>query len=205
MSPGTHTARTWRARAARRWSPARRLAIAAWLGLLAVSGNAQPSGPAAGAGQAPGEGVETVLAQAARRIGIQRCYPAVAAVSGHMFTNTQRADVVLDWDRQDPDRQPFFSLSGLEYPQSAAVLSLTTVPGPAGGCAILVERTSSTAGTCADVARSELAGYQGSALVRSVTVYTERSRPRETVTLIDAPPSCVVIRRQVQYGWGAAK
>jgi hypothetical protein len=166
---------------------------------------APQAAPATGNQPNGGANPETILAQAARRIGVERCYLAVDQVSAHMYTGTQRADVVLDWDRQDPDRQPFFSLSGLEYPQNSAVLSLTTVPSPAGGCAVLVERISSTPGACADVARTELPGYQGSALVKSVTVYVERSRPRETVTLIDAPPSCVVIRRQVQYGWGAPK
>jgi hypothetical protein len=33
-----------------------------------------------------------------------------------------------------------------------------------------------------------------------VTVYTTPGRSRETVTLIDAPPSCVIVRRQVQFG-----
>ncbi|MEX3693354.1 hypothetical protein AB3X91_19155 [Paraburkholderia sp. BR14263] len=107
---------------------------------------------------------------------------------------------MLDWDKENPDGAPFFSVSGLDYGDNAALLSLTTVPSLVSGCTVMVERISSAPVACREVARSELQGYQASVLVRSVTVYTTPARPRETVTLVDAPPSCVVLRRQVQYG-----
>ncbi|MGZ2747968.1 hypothetical protein [Burkholderia stagnalis] len=147
----------------------------------------------------------TVLANAARTIGVRRCYSAVDQVSSRMLANTRRADVALDWDRNDSDREPFFALAGLEYPSAAAVLSLTTVPASTGGCTILVERISSAPLSCGDVARTELRDYKGTPLVKAVTVYANPGRPRETVTLVDAPPSCLIIRRQVQYRWGAAQ
>ncbi|MGZ2747238.1 hypothetical protein [Burkholderia stagnalis] len=147
----------------------------------------------------------TVLAKAAQSVGIRRCYPAVDQVSNRMFANTRHADVALDWDRGDPDGEPLFSLSGLEYSNASAVLSLTTVPAPAGGCTILVERISSAPLPCREVARSELPGYRATPLVKAVTVYTEPSRSRETVTLVDAPPACLIVRRQVQYRWGATQ
>lgn len=147
----------------------------------------------------------TVLAKAAQAVGIRRCYAAVDQVSSRMFANTRHADVALDWDRGDPDNEPLFALSGLEYPNASAVLSLTTVPASGGGCTILVERISSSAQSCREFARSELPGYRATPLVKAVTVYTEPSRPRETVTLVDTPPACVVVRRQVQYRWGATQ
>jgi hypothetical protein len=146
------------------------------------------------------EAPATVLAQAAQKVGVRRCYQAINVVSSRTFLNTERTDVVLDWDRQDPDSAPFFSLAGLEYGQNSAVLSLTTTPVPNGGCAILAERISSAPMPCKDVARSELGGYHANTLVKLVTVYTTPGRSRETVTLIDAPPSCVIVRRQVQFG-----
>ncbi|WP_322009715.1 hypothetical protein [Paraburkholderia sp. J12] len=144
----------------------------------------------------------TVLAKAAGVVGIQRCYRAVDQVSSRLFEHAQRADVVLDWDRGNPDREPFFSLSGLEYGNTSAVVSLTTVPGSTGGCTILAERISSEPISCKEVARSELRGYQGTVLVKAISVYTAPGRPRETVTLVDTPPACLIIRRQVQFRWG---
>lgn len=147
----------------------------------------------------------TVLARAAQTVGVRRCYAAVDQVSKRTFAGSQHADIVLDWDRTTPDEEPFFSLSGLQYPDGVATLSLTTVPSPGGGCSMLVERISTEAHACRDVARGELTGYQATALVKGVTVYTMASRPRESVTLIDALPACVVIRRQAAFHWGRAQ
>ncbi|WP_193102479.1 hypothetical protein [Burkholderia sp. Z1] len=148
---------------------------------------------------------ETVLAKSAREVGIRRCYAAVDQVSARMFANTRHVDVALDWDRRDPDVEPFFALAGLEYPNASAVLSLTTVPAQSGGCTILVERISSAPLSCNAVAASELRGYKGTELVKAVTVYANPGRSRETVTLVDTPPACLIIRRQVQFRWGATE
>lgn len=187
-------------------------AISAFFGVTALA-QALPSVPATqvtpspggtvpmNSGQAPG----TVLAQAARSVGIRRCYQAIDQVSSLVFSNAQHADVVLDWDRNAPDAGPFFSLSGMDFREGAAVLSLTTTPGLAGGCSILAERISSAPLSCKTVAHTELAGYQATPLVQAVTVYMAPAHPRETVTLVDVPPSCLIVRRQVQFGWGAAQ
>jgi hypothetical protein len=120
-----------------------------------------------------------------------------------MLAGAQHVDVALDWDRRNPDGEPFFALTALEYANAAAVMSLTTMPASAGGCTILVERISSEAQACKAVAKSELRDYKGTRLVAAVTVYANPTRPRETVTLVDAPPACLIIRRQVQFRWGA--
>ncbi|MXN75246.1 hypothetical protein GR157_10910 [Burkholderia sp. 4701] len=147
----------------------------------------------------------TVLAQAARAVGARRCLAAVSQISERMFAQTKHTDIALDWDRGNPDGEPMFSLSGLEYPDTSAVLSLTTAPSPAGGCTIMAERISSAPTPCKAVVRSTLAGYSGTQLVKAVTVYVNPARPRETVTLIDSPPSCLIVRRQVGFNWSAAR
>jgi hypothetical protein len=147
----------------------------------------------------------TVLARAVQAVGIRRCYPAVDQVSGRMFANTRHADVALDWDRGDPGGEPLFALPGPEYADASAVLSLTTVPAPSGGCTILVERISNAPMPCREVARSELPGYRATPFVKAVTVFTAPSRRCETVTPVDAPQACLIARRQVQYRWGAAQ
>ncbi|KAB0644810.1 hypothetical protein [Burkholderia latens] len=141
----------------------------------------------------------TVLSAAAMRAGIRRCYPMVNAISNATFADAQRADVVLDWNRSSPDSEPFFSLSGLNYGDTSALLSVTTAPVESG-CAVLVERVSSAPMRCSQFARAELGGYRASQLVPAVTVYANPARPRETVTLLDAAASCVIMRRQVRLG-----
>ncbi|MBR8334154.1 hypothetical protein KDW69_21095 [Burkholderia ambifaria] len=164
-------------------------------GAVAAALLLQLAGPIAHAQPLPMPG--TVLAASAMRAGIRRCYPMLDAVGNATLANTQHADVVLDWNRSNPDSEPFFSLSGLDYGQATALLSVTTAP-VAEGCSVLVERISSAPLRCSEVARSELADYRAAPLVPAVVVYTNPARPRETVTLLDAPPSCVIVRRQVR-------
>ncbi|MCA8023665.1 hypothetical protein LGM98_35305 [Burkholderia metallica] len=178
--------------------------VLAWAAL--TCGGAELAQPvhAAGPGSTPAV-PSTVLAHAAQEIGIRRCYDAVAQVSARVFDRSMRADVLLDWQRANPDSGPLFSLSGIEFSKSSALLSLVTVPGVAGGCSILAERISSASLSCSQVARSELTGYHATQLVKSVMVYTESTRSREVVVLVDAPPSCLILRRQVQFQWGAVQ
>ncbi|WP_175892803.1 hypothetical protein [Burkholderia cepacia] len=178
--------------------------VLAWTTIRSATvSQAQPA-PAAGPANAPAVPA-TVLAHAAEEVGIRRCYDAVAQVSARVFDRSLRADILLDWQRANPDVGPFFSLSGIEFPQSSALLSLVTVPGIAGGCSVLAERMSSAPLSCSQVARSELNGYRATQLVKSVMVYTEASHPREAVVLVDTPPSCLILRRQVHFQWGGAQ
>ena len=145
--------------------------------------------------------LQTVLGQAAQAVGIRRCQAAVEQVAAPMFAQTKRVDIAVDWDHGDPDNEPFFTLSGLEYQDASAVMSLTTVPSATGGCSILVERISSAPMPCKEVARATLAGYRSTSLVRAVTIYVNPARLAETVTLIDSPASCMIIRRQTRFHW----
>ncbi|WP_338641797.1 hypothetical protein [Burkholderia pyrrocinia] len=145
---------------------------------------------------APASRSQTILAQAAQAIGVRRCLATVDQVSDRMFAQVKRPDVALDWDRSYPDGEPVFSLSGLEYQDVSAALSLTMVPSPAGGRTILAERISSAPTSCTEVVRSTLAGYKGTQLVKAVTVYANPKHPRDTVTLVESPPNCVIVRRR---------
>lgn len=145
-----------------------------------------------------------LLAQAAQQLNIRRCGSAISQVAARAVAGTRKHDILVDWDRANPDGGAFFSVMGLEYDSVSALLSLTTVPSAGNRCALLVERISSAPTACKDVVHSELSGYKATQLVRSVTVYTSAAHGRETVTLVDTPPSCLIFRRQVDYNWPAA-
>ena len=84
---------------------------------------------------------------------------------------------------------------------SIAAASITAVPQADGECAIAAERISLAPYTCSSIAQVELKGYQASPLLPTFTVYTSAADPGATVSLIDSPPSCLIIRRHIQYGW----
>jgi len=151
---------------------------------------------------APSRGTDmSVLARAAHTVGIRQCFPAIDGVSSRVLADSQGQDVVVDWNHLNPDNAPFFSLTGFQYHGEPAVLSLTTIPDNAGHCAILAERISVSAGSCARVADEQLVGYRGTPLVKAITVYTLPSRPRETITLSNVAGGCLIVRRQVEYQW----
>ncbi|MGN4069531.1 hypothetical protein ACS0Y7_33535 [Burkholderia gladioli] len=171
-----------------------------------LPGNALPTAGAASTAPAiaPGAGASNLLEQAARSIGMRRCESAVAGVASRALQGTQKHDIVVDWNRADPDGGPFFSVTGLQYPTVSALLSLSVVPLANRACGILIERISSAPIACKEVAHSELAQYHATPLVRAVTVYTLPARPRETVILVDTPQSCLIVRRQADFSWPAA-
>jgi hypothetical protein len=174
----------------------RRLAtvLAAAIGVSAVAWAQTP---------APSPGLP-LLAQAAQSIGIKQCLAAVATVSDRAVQGATRQDVILDWDHGAPDARAFFSLTGLEFGDRSTAFSLTTVPEPAGGCSIMAERISAAPITCAKFAQLQMAGYVGHPLLPSITVYSNPRTPRETVTLVNSAPGCLIIRRQAEYNWRLA-
>lgn len=145
---------------------------------------------------------QNLLAQAAAQVGVKRCLSAVEQVSSRALTGSAKHDIVIDWNHVRPDQGPFFSLTGMEFKSVSALLSLSVAPLQDGHCAILVERVSSAALRCQQVAGSELRGYRATPLVRAVTVYTTPAHPTETTTLVEtSPSSCLIVRRQVEYNW----
>lgn len=166
------------------------LALLACANVCAQGATQQPKGPAPNA-----------LVTAATNVGIQRCRPALARLSGLALQGTRNNDVLLDWDRRRPDSSPVFSLLGLEYTNGDAAMSVTAIPEADGSCSVAAERISVAPFTCASVAQRELAGYRLTQLLRNFTVYTDSADPLSNVVLIDTPPSCLVIRRYVEFKW----
>jgi len=151
--------------------------------------------------QAPPPPAQDVLTRAAGSVGVKRCLPAITRLASLVVQGSRAQDVLLDWDRKQPDLGPVFSLVGLEFPNAGMAASITAIPEPGGNCTVSAERISVAPYTCASIAQQELAGYQMTKLLPIFTVYTDPKEPSSSVSLIDSPPGCLVIRRFVEYGW----
>lgn len=141
------------------------------------------------------------LALAAGSVGVKSCLPAISRLSALLVQGSRSHDVLIDWGRQRPDGEPFFSMVGLEYVNAAAAASLTAVPASGGACTVAAERISVAPYTCASVAQQELRGYTVTRLLPVYAVYVDEKEPTSSVSLIDSPPGCLIIRRYVEYGW----
>lgn len=145
---------------------------------------------------------QDTLTRAAASVGVGRCLSAITRLSTLAVQGSRGHDVLLDWDRKRPDAGPMFSLIGIQYPNAGVAASITAVPDDTGGCTMSAERISVAPFTCASVAQQELAGYKVTQLLPIYAVYTDDSEPpASSVSLIDSPPGCLVIRRYVEYGW----
>lgn len=147
--------------------------------------------------------IQNALSVAATNVGLTACKPALERLSTLAINGTRNNDVLLDWDRKRPATSPVFALIGLEYPNGGAAMSITTLPDGAGGCSVSGERISSAPIACEAVAAQELRGYSATRLLSNMTVYTDGKDPNSTVSLIDTPPGCLVIRRYVEFNWKA--
>jgi hypothetical protein len=142
-----------------------------------------------------------LLAEAARSVGATQCLPAIERLSALAIDGSRSHEVLIDWDRKKPNTAPVFSLIGIAFPGSIAAASITAVPQTGGDCAVSAERISVAPYTCKSIAEVELKAYKATALLPMFTVYTSPSDPGASVSLIDSPPSCLIIRRHIQYGW----
>lgn len=149
---------------------------------------------------APTQGKD-VLTQAASSVGVRRCLPAMTRLSRLNVQGSQSHDVLLDWDRERPDDGPVFGFIGAQYPNAGVATSITVVPDAAGACTVSAERTAVAPFTCESVAKSELQGYQMTRLLPIYAVYIDPKEPNSSVSLLDSPPGCLVIRRFVEYHW----
>ena len=144
---------------------------------------------------------QDILTRAASSVGVKRCLPAISRLSGMTVQGARSHDVLLDWDRKQPDDGPVFSLIGLEYTNAGVAASITAIPESGGACTVSAERISVAPYTCASIAQQELVGYQMTKLLPIFSVYTDPKEPNSSVSLIDSPPGCLVIRRFVEYHW----
>ena len=150
--------------------------------------------------QAPPATPQDKLTLAATSVGIKRCLPAISRLSTLTVQGSRNHDLLLDWDKKRPDGGPVFALLGIEYPNAGVAASITAMP-EADGCTVAAERISVAPFTCASIAQQELAGYRMTRLLPVYAVYTDDKEPTSSVSLIDSPPGCLVIRRYVEYGW----
>lgn len=151
---------------------------------------ARPAGPPANA-----------LAGAVANIGLKRCQPALERLSSLAIQGTRGNDVLLDWDRKRGDNSPIFSMIGMEYSNAGAAMSITAIPESDGGCSVAAERISVAPFTCQSVAQQELVGYTQTRLLANFTVYTDNKDANSSVSLIDSPPGCLIIRRFIEFNW----
>ena len=141
------------------------------------------------------------LTAAAASVGVKRCLPALTRLSRLALQGSRNHDLLLDWNRKKPDDGAVFGFLGLEYPNAGVAASITTVPEADGTCTVAAERISVAPYTCASIAQQELVGYQMNRLLPMYTVYVDPKEPNSSVSLIDSPPGCLVIRRFVEYAW----
>jgi hypothetical protein len=184
--------------------PLLRLVVPAAAALCAAAVMAQPLQPRPTTPQTQPQGPQpqnNLLAEAARDIGVKQCLPAIDRLSALAVAGSQRHDLLVDWDRQGPDTGPFFSLMGISYGPQSVAATIMAVPQGNGGCTVSAERISVAPYTCKSIADVELKGYAATSLLPTFTVYTLKTDPGASVSLIDSPPGCLVIRRHVQYRW----
>lgn len=141
------------------------------------------------------------LVEAARTVGVRQCLGAVTRLASLAVNGATAHDVVLDWDRVAPDAGAFFGLVGAAYGDPVVLTTVTVLPEAQGRCTVLAERITAAPASCQSVAERELQGYVGAPLLPHMTVYTAAQDVGAAVVLVDAPPSCLVIRRHVQYRW----
>lgn len=171
------------------------VAACLWASTVAV---AQPTNPAVRQPQPPAQ--PNLLLEGGRSLGIKRCLPALERLSSVAVAGSQAHDVLLDWDRAQPDGGALFSLLGIQYGGQSIAATVTAIPH-GDGCTFSAERISVAPFTCASIAQVELGGYQRTALLPTFTVYSRADDPGASVSLIDSPPGCLVIRRHIQYAW----
>ena len=80
-------------------------------------------------------------------------------------------------------------------------MTVTSVPEADGTCSLSAERITVAPYTCASVAQQELRGTQRTQLLSNFAVHTDPKDRTSSVSLIDSPPGCLVIRRYVEFGW----
>lgn len=142
------------------------------------------------------------LSEAARSLGVVRCLPALQRLSHASLSGATAHDIVVDWDRAAPDVAPFFGLMGVVVPGSGVhATSLLAAPDAAGGCNVLAERIAWAPKACASVRSEELSNHQAAPLLPGMQVLVHPSDAGSTVSLLDAGPGCLVIRRYVAYRW----
>lgn len=138
---------------------------------------------------------------AAKKLGIQACLPALTQAAEENTKGATDQDIVLDWNRKSPNSSPFFTMTALGSGSEHAVLSITAIPLPRRGCALMVQRVFSSPESCSVIAQRDLSAYVGGRLIEGVLVYNNPRQPAETYTLMQNSNNCTVIFRNDTPRW----
>lgn len=171
--------------------------VAVFFTTLIVAVPAVPQGVLAPPATAP----QNTLAIAVANIGLTACQSALERLSSLGVQGTRANDVLVDWDRKRPATSSVFSMIGLEYANGGGAMTVNSVPEADGSCSLSAERITVAPFTCASVAQQELGGTQRTQLLPNFSVYTDSKDRTSSVSLIDSPPGCLVIRRYVEFNW----
>ena len=177
------------------------LGIATLLGMFSGSVMAQSPPSLPGGGTALQPGAKNLVAEAARLAGIRQCIPGISRLASQAIEGSIGHDLLMDRQSKDPDASAFFSLIGVQLPDSAFATSIVAIPERDGSCTLMAERIVSAPSTCAEVAKVELQGYRRTALLPHFNVYSSPQDIGSTISLLDAGSTCTVIRRYVKFGW----
>lgn len=139
------------------------------------------------------------MAAAINNIGVKQCQSQLTALSTLGVQGTTTNDLLLDWDHKRVNSSPIFSLIGLAYGANVAAMSVTAVPEADGSCSVSAERISVAPIACTTFAGQELRGYRATPLLGHMTIYTDRKDAGSSISLIDSPSGCLVIRRYVAF------
>lgn len=149
--------------------------------------------------ESPSLDAQNSLLAAVTNVGVKQCRSQLLDISSLAVQGTRNNDVLFDWNHKRPNSGPVFSLIGLNYGSKAAALSIAAVPDVDGSCSIAAERISVASAPCKAIADKDLKGYRATPLLETMTVYADEKDLGSTVSLIDSPPGCLVIRRYITF------
>ena len=152
---------------------------------------------------APAEPKSPLVVMAAKKLGIKVCLSAITNVSKANIQGATEQNIVVDWNRKTPNEAPFFSMTALNAGSRHAVLSITAIPLPHKGCALMVQRVFAMADSCSLIAQRDLTSYVGGELVNGILIYNNPARPEETYTLMQNTNNCTIIFSNDIPDWSA--
>lgn len=143
-----------------------------------------------------------LVALAAKKIGVKACLEAITKVATDNMVGAVDQDIVINWNKKDPNGEPFFSLTALGAGEQRAILSITAIPlAQHKGCALMVQRVFTSTQLCSDIANNQLSTFVGGSLIKGVFVYQDPENREETYTLMQNSNNCTIIFRREIPKW----
>lgn len=143
-----------------------------------------------------------LVALAAKKIGVKVCLEAITKVATDNMAGVVDQNIVVNWNKKDPNGEPFFSMTALGAGEQRAILSITAIPlAQHKGCALMVERIFTSAQLCSVIGNNQLSTFVGGSLIKGVFVYQDPENREETYTLMQNSNNCTVIFRREIPKW----